>query len=650
MPRHTHAPRARRALGALLLAPTVLACASVEYKQRDWSSYDGPGAVYFHAEEVEFPHFDDPLEPLNRVIAAVNYEILVWVVAPTARVYRTVLPRPVRTHVAKAFENLLFPTRFVNNLLQGNLREGGVELSRFVINTTVGLFGLFDPAQDWGLHPYPEDFGQTFASWGWKPSVYLFLPFLGPSTIRDGLGKIPDTLSDPAYYHFPAAPARGYNKLSNSVESDLRTVEASYDAYQAGRTLYMLQREVELTNFEWSAEDGGPTQTLRAIFLAPRDPKFAERAETERVFVDSDRPALPYSLWLQPEPAPLLFIVPGFGGNRHSDSAVAIAEIAYERGHSVVVISSPTNWEFMRHGASVTMPGFGPVDSHDVHVALTAIDAELESRRPGHFQERRLAGISLGAYQALLIAVRGEDRPDRSADLGSDSKPLMEFELFLALNPPVNFEHALLQLDRFYNAPLSFPPEERAARIEQIYAKVLYLSNGDLEPGIELPFTQVEARFLIGLAFRLELQNLILQSQDLFDSGVLLTRRTRLNMAPAFREASQYSFMEFFYAFVLPYFAEREVGVALSEDGARRLFERSDLHAVADALRADERVHVLANENDFLLRPEDVTWLRETLGDRATLFEEGGHLGNLYGEYLQSLIGAKLDQEAEANP
>jgi ABC-type transporter lipoprotein component MlaA len=642
----------RRARLAVLLvagAPAVAGCATIAERHRDWTSYDGPGAAYFHAEEVEFPSVADPLEPLNRVTAKVNYELLRWVIAPSAKVYRGVVPGPVRTRAGMAFENLLFPTRFANNLLQGKLREGGVEAARFAINTTVGLLGLFDPAQGSGLHPYPEDFGQTFATWGWKPSTYVFLPFLGPSTLRDGVGEIPDAFIDPAFYFFPASLVRGYNKLGDHVEADLRTVDSAYDAYEVGRTLYTLQREVDVADFEWHADESGPTQTLSAIFLAPRDADFAARAETEHARIDGARPALPYSLWLQPAPAPLMYVVPGFGGNRLSDSAVAIAEIAFERGHSVVVVSNPTNWEFMRFGAGVTVPGFGPVDAHDVHVALSAIDRELEARLPGRFRARRLAGISLGAYSALWIAA-GRDREASGAGSGARRGSLLEFELYLALNPPVSIEHALLQLDRFYNAPLAFPPEERAERIEAIFAKALYLSNGDLQPGMELPFTELESRFLIGMAFRLDLQYMILQSQELFDSKILLTRRSRLNMAPAFREAARYSYMEYLYAFVLPYFADREDDITSDEAGARRLFERSDLHAAADALRDSARVRVFTNENDFLLRPEDVAWLRETLGDRLTLSEQGGHLGNLYSEYMQSVIGAKMDQGAGDDP
>lgn len=625
-------------LGVMLLAALSSGCVSTEHKSRDWSTHEGPGAAWFQVEEIEFPHIDDPLEPLNRVSAKLNYELTRLVFAPTATLYRFFLPEVVRTGVAKFGVNLQFPGRLLNNLLQGKLSESGVETSRFAINSTVGLLGLFDPAQRWGLHPYPEDFGQTFATWGWIPSTYLVFPLLGPSTVRDGFGKLPDAFADPASYYFPAVQARGFNSLSNHVDADLRLIESAYDAYEAGRTLFMLQREVDVTDFEWHESDSAPTQTLRAIFLKPRDPDFAAAADTRRVRIDAARPALPYSLWLQPEPAPLFYVLPGFGGNRLGASTIALAEIAYERGHSVVAVSSPTNWEFMRNGASVTVPGFGPVDAHDVHVALTAIDAELERRLGGRLLERRLGGLSIGGYQTLMIAA---DR-DRTAS-GADPHGLLEFDLYLALNPAVSIEYALLQLDRFYNAPLIFPPEERALRIEQLFGKVLYLSHGDLEPGTRLPFTELESRFLIGMAFRLDLQFLILQSQDLFDSGVLLTKRSRLHMAPAFREASEYSYMEYFYAFVLPYFAERDPDVTFDMDGAQLLFERSSLRSVADALEANDRVRVFTNENDFLLRPEDVEWLRERFGSRLTLSPEGGHLGNLYREYLQSVIGELMD-------
>ena len=631
--------RSRRRIGVAVFTAGLCGsgCVSTEFESRDWSDYSGPGAEYFQAEEIEFPHADDPLEPLNRGTAFANYVLLQWVLPPFSKAYRFFFPEPLRVHLAKAGENLLFPTRFLNNLLQGKFEESGIEASRFVINSTVGVLGFFDPAQEWGMHPYPEDFGQTLAQWGWESSTFLVLPFFGASTVRDGLGLVPDTLTDPATYFSPATYVREFTSTSNTIEEDLRVIESTYDAYEAGRTLYSLQRQVDVTDFEWHADDSGATQSLNAIFLEPEEEGFVQRARRRRAPADSAGRELPFNLWLQPEPAPLLYVIPGFGGHRFSPSALALAEIGFANGHSVVTVSSPTNWEFMRHAASVPVPGFGPVDAYDLHVALSAIDADLALQHPGQFQERRIVGMSMGAHEALLMAAER----DRSL-VGEARADLIEFDLYLALNPPISIEHALKQLDGYYNAPLEFAPEERAARIEEIFGKVLYLSHGDLQPGIALPFTELESSFLIGLAFRLDLQFLILQSRALEDSGVLLTPATTWQRAPAFREAAEYSYMEYAYAFLLPYYAKHADGIGFSEDGMRRLFEQSDLRAAGEELRENSRVRVLTNEKDFLLRAEDMTWLRETLGDRLTLFEEGGHLGSLYRESMRAAIGTTL--------
>ena len=620
-------------------------CVSTEHQSRDWSQYDGPGARYFQAPEVTFPYELDPLEPVNRAGAMANYAALRWVVHPLAKGYRFVVPRFFRKRLAKATTHLAFPRRFLTNALQGKLGEAGVEASRFAINSTVGLLGFYDPAQHWGLHPFPEDFGQTFAHWGWKDSTYLFLPFLGPSTVRDGIGKAPDFLSDPPTYFFPATYALGFNSLSNHIAEDLRQIHSSYDAYEPGRTLFSLQRVVSVEDLEWHQDQSAPTQTLSAIFLVPDDPRFAERALERKAHIAELHKDLPYSLWIQPQPAPLLYVIPGVGANRLSPSALALAEIGYAQGLSVVAVSNPTNFEFMRHGASVSVPGFGPVDTRDLHVALSAIDADLNARYPGRFSKRAVMGLSLGAYQALGMTLEGATPAE-----GSGGEPLVDFDLCLALNPPVDFERALQQLDEFYNAPLAFPAEERDQRIEEIYAKVLYLSHGDLQPGEPLPFTSLEAEFLIGLAFRLDLQYMILQSQDLEDSGMLLTRRTRWHKAPAFREAAEFSFMEYVYGFLLPYYAQperqTEFGIEFSEEGARQLFEQSSLRALGPRLQSDERLRVFTNQNDFLLRAADLEWLKTTFGERLTLFEDGGHLGNLYRDYIQQQIAEVLSEEA----
>ncbi|MBI5433168.1 MAG: VacJ family lipoprotein [Planctomycetes bacterium] len=631
----------RTLLAALVIAMLLGAACASPVRRKDWSSYDGPGASYLQREEIVFPHFDDPIEPANRVLAFADLQLTRFVFAPLASFYRLLVPQAVRVHLAKAGDNILFPTRFVNNLLQGKLNATSEEMARFALNTTVGLLGLFDPATQLGLHPHPEDFGQTLATWGWRRSLYLYLPILGPSSLRDGLGQIPDVYTDPTTYYPPAALGRRFIAISDQVDDALRLVEINYDAYELARTVNTLNREVDASNFSWQSDDSSATQSLEAIFLTPKDFAFPSDGSTESIPIEWTGEALPYTLWLQPKPAPLVYLLPGLGGHRLGDATLALAELLFVDGNSVVTISNPTNWEFIKFASSVDLPGYAPIDSLDVHRVLSAIDARLASLRPDAFTSKRLAGISLGAFLTLFIAA---NERERVAD------GLLRFDIYVALDPAVTFEHALEQLDRFYNAPLVFPVEERDAKIDEIFAKVLYLSHGELEPGVALPFTRLEAEFLIGLSFRMDLQFLLLQTQESHDLGVLQTPRSRLRRAPAFCEASEYSYMEYMYAFALPYLATKDLGISFDEAGGRTIFSRCDLRAIEAGLASNDRVRVFANENDFLLRPEDLEWLKSVLGERARFFPAGGHLGNLHRKSIQAAIQSVVDDADDGQP
>jgi ABC-type transporter lipoprotein component MlaA len=625
---------------AIVLLVALAGC-NTSFQRRDWSQYTGPGAEYFQREELTFPHVDDPLEPPNRIMAAIDYGLLRYVLVPVTAIYSFFVPHDVRKHIKMAGENLLFPVRGINNALQGEWSEAGEETLRFLVNTTIGIGGLFDPAKSWGLEAHPEDFGQTFAKWGWKNSTYFFMPLYGPSTIRDGIAKIPDELADPTNYFFPAAWIRRGNRVADEGQAAIRVVEANYDAYEPARTLYTLNRDLELTNYTWYRDESSATQTLDSVFLTFEDYTFPDARTTMRAPLHEEH-AIPYSYWLQPKPSPLVYVVPGLGGHRLHNASLGLAEIAFKRGNSVVTISNPTNWEFIEHGSTVDVPGYAPQDAHDLHVALTAIDRDLELRHPGRFTSRRLTGISMGAFHTLFIA---------AAEKEAKAEGLLEFDAYVVMDVPVSLEHAMKQVDAFYNAPLAIPVEERDKRIEDILGKVLYLSQGELEPTKELPFTQVEAQFLIGLSFRMDLQYVILQTERLHDVGVLLTKPSLLQRAPAFREASEYSYMEYMHAWVLPYYSRRpEYQLTLDEDGARKLFERCDLHAIADGLRDNDKIRLFANENDFLLRPEDIAWLKDLLGDRVRFFPAGGHLGNLHRKSIQEIIESTAEKAEDGAP
>ena len=139
----------------------------------------------------------DPWERYNRGMHRFNTAVDTAVARPLARGYEAVVPRPMRLGVRNFFSNLRQPVSALNALLQGKPRQAGQALGRFVLNSTLGIGGIFDPASDADLPLRSEDFGQTLGVWGWERSRYLELPFFGPRTVRDAFGLVADAPLSP---------------------------------------------------------------------------------------------------------------------------------------------------------------------------------------------------------------------------------------------------------------------------------------------------------------------------------------------------------------------------------------------------------------------------------------------------------------------
>ncbi len=151
--------------------------------------------------EQESEAVSDPFSGYNRAMTVFNDKLFTLVLDPVGRSFRFVLPEYSRQGIANFFDNLLYPVRLINNLLQAKFANSGEETLRFVTNSTVGVFGLWDPAEKWfGLEAHDEDFGQTLGYWGLGSGPHIVLPFLGPSNLRDTFALAPDFYLDPASY------------------------------------------------------------------------------------------------------------------------------------------------------------------------------------------------------------------------------------------------------------------------------------------------------------------------------------------------------------------------------------------------------------------------------------------------------------------
>lgn len=190
----------------------------------------------------------DPLEPLNRGIYQFNESVDKAVIKPVAQGYKEVLPQPVRTGVANFFSNLDDVLVLLNDLLQFKLERAAGDFSRIVWNTTAGIAGLFDVATEFGLEKHNEDFGQTLGYWGLGDGPYLVLPILGPSSLRDGLGRVVDWQFDPLTNHHDvadrnvAAVVKIEDTRARLLETDKVLDEAALDPYVFVRDGYLQRR------------------------------------------------------------------------------------------------------------------------------------------------------------------------------------------------------------------------------------------------------------------------------------------------------------------------------------------------------------------------------------------------------------------------
>lgn len=173
-----------------------------------FAQVDSPSdSLYDLDEEIETDEFDtisDPLEPVNRAFFHFNDKLYLWLLKPIATGYKWVVPEPIRGSIHNFFSNLAMPVRGVNCLLQGKIKGFGTEITRFLLNSTLGVAGFGDPAKVLlNIEERDEDFGQTLGFFGIGAGIYINWPIFGPSSIRDTIGSAGDAFLDPIQYVVP---------------------------------------------------------------------------------------------------------------------------------------------------------------------------------------------------------------------------------------------------------------------------------------------------------------------------------------------------------------------------------------------------------------------------------------------------------------
>lgn len=232
---------------------------------------------------------NDPLEPMNRGLYQVN-EGLDKVIKPVAEVYADVTPEPVRNSVTNFYDNLGYLNTVLNNFLQGKGKDGFTALGRFLVNSTFGIGGLFDPATKLGMERRTEDLGQTLAHYGADEGAYLVLPLFGPSSVRDAPDAATSLFLTPLFYLggtvlFPVTALNAVNTRANLLEATRVRDQAALDPYVFTREAWRQRRLYEIY-------DGDPPPVSLDEFMGEdffeEEEEAAYNADVEEAGADAD--------------------------------------------------------------------------------------------------------------------------------------------------------------------------------------------------------------------------------------------------------------------------------------------------------------------------------------------------------------------------
>ena len=311
---------------------------------------------------------------------------------------------------------------------------------------------------------------------------------------------------------------------------------------------------------------------------------------------------------------PLVFLIPGFGCPYYDKTVSCLAGIIAKHGFHVAVLHSPSHPDFLMSSHRSGIGGVVSDDGRDALVGILAISKQL-AHLGVDFKKTHLVGYSMGALNAAFA--RHLDR--REQDM---------FERVVLINPPVDLAHGTVQLDSFVDA-LAMPKLEKAALMMKatlaiIAPKKIRRNQQALtERFLERPFwTERDLRALIGYTF-----------SNTVSGGI----KTASILGALEDDHNVRTFSDFCEIATVPYYRK-----LYPEATTAQYFENESLLKIGPALARDRNVHVLHNENDFLVRPRDVQWLKNHFTGNAQIFERGGHLGNLWRPEFQSSLESAL--------
>ena len=359
-----------------------------------------------------------------------------------------------------------------------------------------------------------------------------------------------------------------------------------------------------------------------------------EGRKTPGVWWNMDR--LYYSYQQQKGPAPLIFLIAGTGASFKSSKMKTMQKAFYQAGFHVVSLSSPTHPNFVVAASTSSVPGDLQEDSADLYRVMQAVWQKLQGKM--EVTEFFLTGYSLGAAQSVFVTRIDEE------------EKTFNFKKVLLINPPVSLYNSVVILDNLLadNIPGGID------KFDEFYKDMIHAFGEAYAHGKHVEFndeflyeayeyhkspTDAPMEALIGASFRVSCENMVFASDVMTKAGYVVSKGLELgrhdHITPYVKVLSRLTFLDYFEGIFLPHFRSINPGHSETE-----LIEKLSLRSIENYLHNSTKFGLITNEDDIILRPGEIDFLRAVFGSRATIFPHGGHCGNMaYPDNVAAMVG-----------
>lgn len=598
---------------------------------------------------------EDKFEKFNRKMFSFNIKANKYVLRPVNILWASIMPKYAMERIKSCCTNIEYPKRMASCLLQKDFKSTRKETVRFLINSTIGLGGMFDPAKSkFKMEPAREDMEQVFSNCKIKKGPYLVLPFVPPNNVRGYAGKVLDCGLNPSTYFMGVGPiiAKGADVVNRSsyAQEFIKNIEETFaDPYDLTKKFYGIDNYIKNTNLDrkdvmakiidaqkFGIEDktssksfistdmsfkdfdsqGSVADSMRTSLFDMPDLKksfwnelsiwnrsFSEKIRTSEINIDSERENYKFRYILQKnKKAPMAIVYPSIGEGVFSYHSVVFAKIFYDAGYSVIIQGSPFHWRFIKSASKDYKPGLPCRDAQYTRFVTAKILKNLNEKEEIEPSDKIIVGTSYGGLIALFVGAQEE------------KENTLDVSKYISISPPIDLFYALQKLDS-YSTECNRSGAELQEKLAIAASKLLDTYKNSSDNLKIFSLTEEEGIVATNFIMRQKLADLIFTLED----------ASKTKKSDIYKQINEMSFEDYFKKYL-----KKEVNKPTGE-----LNYEMSMYSIENFLANNSKYKIYEAKDDYFISENQLKWLKKTGSNKITLLQNGSHLGFLYRKEFQ---------------